>query len=51
MNSEGLFSILTAIVTVAMISAILRRGDRAAKLVKALGDAFSGSITAAISNG
>jgi hypothetical protein len=46
---EGLFNVAGAIVTVALVTTIVSRPTSAA-VIKAMGDAFSGSIRAALGN-
>lgn len=46
---EGLFNVMGAIVTVALVTTIVSRPTSAA-VIKAMGDAFSGSIRAALGN-
>lgn len=41
-------NILASIVTVALVTSVLIRGSQAAQVLRALGDAFSGSLRAAI---
>ena len=44
---EGLFNVMGAIVTVALVTTIVSRPTSAA-VIKAMGDAFAGSIRAAL---
>jgi hypothetical protein len=46
---EGLFNVAGAIVTVALVTTIVSRPTSAA-VIKAMGDAFAGSIRAALGN-
>lgn len=46
---EKLFNVLGLIVTVAMVTTIVSRPN-SAKVITAMGDAFSGSIKAALAN-
>lgn len=46
---EGLFNVMGAIVTVALVTTIVSRPTSAA-VIKAMGDAFAGSIRAALGN-
>lgn len=47
MGGDRLFNLLGAIVTVALVTAIVSRKN-SATVIKAMGDAFSGSIKAAL---
>ena len=47
MNGDRVFNILGAIVTVALVTTIVTHRD-SAKVITAMGSAFSGSIKAAI---
>lgn len=47
MNGEKLFNILGAIVTVALVTTIVSRPN-SATVIRSMGDAFSGSIRAAM---
>lgn len=47
MNADKAFNILAAIVGVALVTTIVARRN-SATVIKAAGDAFSGSITAAL---
>lgn len=46
MNAEKIFSLLGAIVTVALVATIVRN-TQSANVIRAFGDAFSGSLRAA----
>ena len=48
MDAKGLTNIMGAIVTVALVTTILMRGSQAAQVIRAAGDAFSGSLRAAV---
>lgn len=48
MNADGLLNLLGSLVVVAGITSVLLRGGAAAQVIKAMGDAFSGSIRAAM---
>lgn len=48
MNVDRVFNIAGSIVTVALVTSVLMRGSQAAAVIRAMGDAFSGSIRAAI---
>lgn len=47
MSADRLFDLLAKIVVVALVTTILLRGTAAAKVVTALGDAFSNSLRTA----
>lgn len=47
MNGDKIFNVLGAIVTVALVTTIVSR-PTSAQVIKAMGDAFSGSIRAAL---
>lgn len=47
MNAEKLFNLLGAIVTVALVTTIVSRPN-SATVIRSMGDAFSGSIRAAM---
>ena len=47
MNADKLFNIMGAIVTVALVTTIVGHPQSAA-VIKAIGDAFSGSISSAL---
>lgn len=49
MNGDKLFNVMGAIVTVALVTTIVSRPN-SARVIKAMGDAFSGSIRAALGN-
>lgn len=49
MNGDALFNLLGAIVTVALVTAIVSQPN-SARVIQAMGDAFSGSIRAALGN-
>jgi hypothetical protein len=44
---EGLFNVMGAIVTVALVTTIVSR-ETSATVIRAMGDAFAGSIRAAL---
>lgn len=46
MNVSGIVGVLSAIVTVALVTTIVSNRD-SAKVIKALGDGFSGALRAA----
>ena len=48
MKMDGVFNILGAIVVVAGITAAVAPGRRTPEVIRALGDSFSGSISAAV---
>ena len=48
MKPDTVLNLAGAIVTVALVTTILMRGSQAAAVVRALGEAFSGSIRAAV---
>lgn len=48
MNADKVFNIAGSIVTVALVTSVLMRGSAAAQVIRAVGDAFSGSIRAAV---
>jgi hypothetical protein len=50
-NADKITNIVGAIVTVALVTSVLIRGSQAAQVIRAVGDAFSGSISAAIQPG
>jgi len=47
MNTSQVFGIAASIVTLAMLSVAIYNGDKTAKVIKAMGDTFAGSIRAA----
>lgn len=47
MNGDRLFNVLGAIVTVALVTTIVSR-PQSARVIRAMGDAFAGSIRAAL---
>lgn len=47
MNADRLFNVMGAIVTVAAITAVVSRPN-SASVIRAFGEAFSGSISAAL---
>jgi hypothetical protein len=47
MGFDGLFNVMGAIVTVALVTTIVSR-ETSATVIRAMGDAFSGSIRAAL---
>lgn len=47
MNAEKLFNLLGAIVTVALVTTVVSRPN-SATVIRSVGDAFSGSIRAAM---
>lgn len=47
MNGDKLFNVLGAIVTVALVTTIVSR-PQSARVIRAMGDAFAGSIRAAL---
>lgn len=46
-NTSQVFGLAASIVTLAMLSVAIYNGDKTAKVVKAFGDTFAGSIKAA----
>lgn len=48
MNADKAFNIAGSIVTVALVTTILMRGSAASQVIRAMGEAFSGSIRAAV---
>lgn len=48
MKPDNIFNLLGAIVTVALVTTIVTRGSQTAAVIRAFGDAFSGSIRAAV---
>lgn len=50
MNAERAFNLAGSIVTVALVTSVLMRGSAASQLVRAVGDAFSGSLRTAMGN-
>lgn len=48
MTAQKAFDLLGAIVTVALVTTVLARGSQTAQVIRAFGDAFSGSIRAAV---
>lgn len=48
MNADKIFNLLGAIVTVALVTTVLLRGNQAAAVIRAFGDAFSNSVKAAV---
>ena len=48
MNMDKAFNIAGGILTIALVTSVLIRGSAAAQVIRAVGDAFSGSIRAAI---
>ena len=50
MSADGVLNILGAIVVVAGITAAVLPGRRTPEVITAFGDAFSGSIKAAVGN-
>jgi hypothetical protein len=46
---DGLFNVMSAIVTVALVTTIVSR-PTSALVIRAMGDAFAGSIKAALGN-
>lgn len=44
---DRVFNVLTAITTIALVTAVVSRPD-SANIIKAMGDAFAGSIKAAL---
>jgi len=46
-NTSQVFGLAASIVTLAMLSVAIYNGDKTARVVKAFGDTFSGSIKAA----
>jgi len=47
MNMDRIFTVAGSLVMVAMVATIVRRGDKAAKVITALGNAFGGALRAA----
>lgn len=47
MNSSQIVGLFASIVTLAMISVAIYNGDKTARIIKAAGDTFAGSIEAA----
>lgn len=47
MTGNGILSVAAAIVTVTMVAVIVRNGTNTARVIKATGDAFAGSLRAA----
>lgn len=47
MNADRMFNVLGAIVTVALVTAVVSRPN-SANVIRAMGNAFSGSIRAAL---
>lgn len=47
MNLDSIVGIFASIVTVALVATILRRGSDAARVITAVGNAFSNSLRAA----
>lgn len=47
MNLDEIFGLAGSIVVLAMISVAIYNGDKTASIIKASGDAFSGSMKAA----
>ena len=47
---ERLASIAGAIVTVALVTTVVSRGGESAQVIRAIGEAFSGSLRAAMGN-
>lgn len=47
MNTGEIIGIAASIVTLAMISVAIYNGDKTAKVISSMGEAFSGSIKAA----
>lgn len=47
MNLDEIFGLAGSIVVLAMLSVAIYNGDKTAKIIKASGDTFSGSIKAA----
>lgn len=48
MNLDRIFNIFGGVLTIALITSVLIRGSEAATVIRSVGDAFSGSIRAAI---
>ena len=48
MNFDGILGIASGLVAVAMVTTIVMRGSESAKVITALGNAFQGSVRAAI---
>lgn len=51
MNLDRIFNVAGAIVTVALVTTIVRNGSSAANVITAIGNAFSSSLRAAQGNG
>lgn len=51
MTGEKLINVLGSIVVVAGITALVARGNKAAKVINAFGDLFKGGISAALGSG
>lgn len=47
MNTSQVFGLAASIVTLAMLSVAIYNGDKTAKVARAFGDVFTGSIKAA----
>lgn len=50
MSADSIFNVMGAIVTVALVTAIVSRPN-SARVIRAFGNAFSNSITAALGRG
>lgn len=50
MNADRIANLLGAIVTVALVTTILSPRSQTARVIRAFGDFFSGSIRAALGN-
>ena len=50
MNADRAFNVLASIVTVALVTTIVRNGTKTARVVSAFGNSFSQSIRAAMGN-
>lgn len=48
MNADRIFNIFGGVLTIALVTSVLIRGSEAAQVIRSVGDAFSGSIRAAI---
>ncbi len=48
MDMSQIFGVLSAIVGLAIVSVAIINGDKTAKIIGSFGDAFSGSIKAAV---
>lgn len=48
MNADRVFNLAGAIVTVALVSSVLIRGSQASQVIRAIGEAFSGSLRVAM---